>query len=89
MSDPERLFAFQLATGQLFKLVGVPGPVHRDLCGGAVDLTEIAGRDAATTAFNVGNESPSQFSREYNRQFGAPPLWDIANLRQMAAGERG
>lgn len=43
--------------------------------------------DAATAAFQVGYESPSQFSREYNRQFGAPPLRDIASLRQMAAGE--
>jgi AraC-like DNA-binding protein len=40
--------------------------------------------DAATAAFQVGYESPSQFSREYNRLFGAPPLRDITNLRQMA-----
>ena len=45
--------------------------------------------DAATAAFQVGYESPSQFSREYNRLFGAPPLRDIANLRHLAAGERG
>lgn len=44
--------------------------------------------DAATAAFQVGYESPSQFSREYNRLFGAPPLRDISNLRQLAAGER-
>lgn len=42
--------------------------------------------DAATAAFQVGYESPSQFSREYNRLFGAPPLRDIANLRQMVTG---
>jgi AraC-like DNA-binding protein len=41
--------------------------------------------DAATAAFQVGYESPSQFSREYNRLFGAPPLRDITNLRQLAA----
>jgi AraC-like DNA-binding protein len=41
--------------------------------------------DAATAAFQVGYESPSQFSREYNRLFGAPPLRDIAKLRQMSA----
>jgi len=41
--------------------------------------------DAATAAFQVGYESPSQFSREYNRQFGAPPLRDITKLRQMSA----
>jgi AraC-like DNA-binding protein len=44
--------------------------------------------DAATAAFQVGYESPSQFSREYGRRFGAPPLRDIAGLRRMAAGER-
>lgn len=43
--------------------------------------------DAATAAFQVGYESPSQFSRKYNRQFGAPPLRDITNLRQMIAVE--
>jgi AraC-like DNA-binding protein len=45
--------------------------------------------DAATAAFQVGYESPSQFSREYNRLFGAPPLRDITNLRHMSADERG
>ncbi|KAF0216743.1 MAG: AraC-like transcriptional [Geobacteraceae bacterium] len=43
--------------------------------------------DAATAAFQVGYESPSQFSREYNRLFGAPPLRDIARLRQMSTAE--
>jgi AraC-like DNA-binding protein len=43
--------------------------------------------DAANAAFQVGYESPSQFSREYNRLFGAPPLRDVTNLRQMAVGE--
>jgi len=43
--------------------------------------------DAANAAFQVGYESPSQFSREYNRLFGAPPLRDITKLRQMAAAE--
>jgi AraC-like DNA-binding protein len=43
--------------------------------------------DAATAAFQVGYESPSQFSREYGRLFGAPPLRDITNLRQMASNE--
>lgn len=43
--------------------------------------------DAAAAAFQVGYESPSQFSREYSREFGAPPLRDITNLRQMAALE--
>ncbi|MEK1929709.1 MAG: AraC family transcriptional regulator [Pararhizobium sp.] len=37
--------------------------------------------DAATAANTVGYESPSQFSREYARLFGAPPLRDIARLK--------
>jgi AraC-like DNA-binding protein len=44
--------------------------------------------DAATAAFQVGYESPSQFSREYRRVFGAPPLRDITYLRQMAGSAR-
>lgn len=43
--------------------------------------------DAANAAFQVGYESPSQFNREYNRQFGAPPLRDITKLRQMSNAE--
>lgn len=40
--------------------------------------------DASTAAYRVGYESPSQFSREYSRQFGAPPTRDIAGLRAAA-----
>ena len=36
------------------------------------------GLDAASAAFRVGYESPSQFSREYRRLFGAPPRQDVA-----------
>lgn len=43
--------------------------------------------DATSAAFQVGYESPSQFSREYRRQFGAPPLRDIKNLHQMGQHE--
>ncbi|QGY41510.1 helix-turn-helix domain-containing protein [Pseudodesulfovibrio cashew] len=39
-------------------------------------------QDATTAAMLVGYESPSQFSREYKRQFGAPPLRDIKNLNR-------
>ncbi len=39
--------------------------------------------DAATTAYRVGYESASQFSREYARMFGAPPMRDIAEIRGM------
>lgn len=38
--------------------------------------------DAATAAFHVGYASPSQFSREYVRAFGAPPRSDAERLRQ-------
>ena len=40
--------------------------------------------DAASAAFEVGYESPSQFSREYTRLFGAPPKRDIEGLRRKA-----
>lgn len=36
-----------------------------------------------TTAYTVGYESPSQFSREYSRMFGAPPGRDAAGLRSV------
>lgn len=37
-----------------------------------------------TAAFRVGYESPSQFSREYARMFGAPPRRDVAEARTPA-----
>jgi AraC-like DNA-binding protein len=37
--------------------------------------------DATSAAYQVGYESPSQFSREYSRMFGAPPIRDIERLR--------
>ena len=43
------------------------------------------GLDAASAAFDVGYESPSQFSREYNRFFGQPPMRDIQALRSPDA----
>ncbi|PFH12537.1 AraC-like DNA-binding protein [Collimonas sp. PA-H2] len=48
-------------------------------------FTEVG--DAATAGHLVGYESPSQFSREYNRMFGAPPARDAARLR--SAGQAG
>jgi AraC-like DNA-binding protein len=39
------------------------------------------GLDAAAAAYHVGYESPSQFSREYRRMFGAPPRHDVAALK--------
>jgi AraC-like DNA-binding protein len=37
--------------------------------------------DAASTAYRVGYQSVSQFSREYARMFGAPPIRDIEGIR--------
>jgi AraC-like DNA-binding protein len=37
--------------------------------------------DATQAAYQVGYESPSQFSREYARMFGAPPIRDVERLR--------
>lgn len=39
------------------------------------------GLDATTAAFEVGYESISQFSREYSRCFGHPPIRDIRALK--------
>ncbi len=41
--------------------------------------------DANTAGRRVGYESPSQFSREYGRFFGAPPVRDIENLRRSGS----
>lgn len=37
--------------------------------------------DAATAGYRVGYNDPSHFSRDYKRQFGAPPLQDTGRLR--------
>ncbi len=42
------------------------------------------GLEAAVAAYRVGYESPSQFSREYSRLYGAPPIRDVARLRASA-----
>ena len=39
--------------------------------------------DATQAAYRVGYESTSQFSREYSRLFGAPPIRDIEQLRSV------
>jgi len=44
--------------------------------------------NAATAAFQVGYESPSQFNREYRRLFDEPPSRDITTLRQTADSAR-
>ncbi len=40
--------------------------------------------DATAVSRRVGYESPSQFSREYRRLFGLPPLRDIERLRAVS-----
>lgn len=43
--------------------------------------------DAASAAYEVGYESPSQFTREYGRMFGVPPARDVARLRAVQEGD--
>jgi AraC-like DNA-binding protein len=45
------------------------------------------GMDATSAAYEVGYESVSQFSREYSRFFGQPPMRDIKALREGKAAE--
>jgi transcriptional regulator GlxA family with amidase domain len=40
--------------------------------------------DVTGVSHRVGYDSPSQFSREYRRQFGAPPSRDALGLRETA-----
>ncbi|MBT2322404.1 AraC family transcriptional regulator [Variovorax paradoxus] len=44
--------------------------------------------DAAAAGYRVGYESPSQFSREYSRMFGAPPARDLRRFRHGELGGR-
>ncbi|NHF65616.1 AraC family transcriptional regulator [Xanthomonas hortorum] len=44
--------------------------------------------DSVSAAIRVGYESATQFSREYSRAFGAPPLRDINRLRQTVPLQR-
>jgi AraC-like DNA-binding protein len=45
--------------------------------------------DSARAAYEVGYQSPSQFSREYRRVFGNPPGRDIAGLKDVGAVAAG
>lgn len=47
-------------------------------------LMLINGMEANTAAHHVGYESPSQFSREYKRLFGAPPRSEVGRAKGMA-----
>jgi AraC-like DNA-binding protein len=48
-------------------------------------LMLVDGMEAAAAGHRVGYESPSQFSREYRRLFGAPPRREIASVRLATA----
>jgi AraC-like DNA-binding protein len=60
-----------------------PVPVPGIASGGAVLFTHSI--DAACARHTVGYESPSQFSRDYRRLFGAPPVRGIERLRASAS----
>jgi AraC-like DNA-binding protein len=42
-------------------------------------LLKMGSASVTTAAYEVGYESPNQFSREYARKFGVPPSQDMAN----------
>ena len=44
---------------------------------------------AVTASQTVGYESPTQFSREYSRLFGAPPKRDVSRVRAMQEATAG
>lgn len=44
------------------------------------------GLEAASAGHRVGYESPSQFSREYRRLFGAPPRREVEAMRAASGG---
>jgi AraC-like DNA-binding protein len=45
--------------------------------------------DAGSAGARVGYESPSQFSREYSRLFGAPPQRDVTRMRLAPVTDAG
>jgi AraC-like DNA-binding protein len=48
-------------------------------------LMLIENLDAENACYEVGYESPTQFSREYKRMFGNPPLKDIRAILSLAS----
>lgn len=44
-------------------------------------LMIVSGLDAASSAYDVGYDSPAQFSREYRREFGQSPISSVIGLR--------
>jgi AraC-like DNA-binding protein len=51
-------------------------------------LMLVEGLDAAAAAYRVGYESPSQFSREYRRLFGASPRREVRTLQTTINGRQ-
>ncbi len=47
-------------------------------------LLRTGAQSVSTVAFDVGYESPSQFSREYSRRFGAPPSAELVAVEIRA-----
>ena len=43
-----------------------------------------SGLDAGSAGHRVGYGDVSQFTREYKRLFGAPPMRDVGRLREAA-----
>ena len=52
---------------------------------GARERMLVEGLDATRAALEVGYESTSQFTREYKRLFGQPPMRDIKAIRSADA----
>ena len=52
-------------------------------------LLSVETSDAASVAYQVGYESPSQFSREYRRLFGQPPMRDMEYLSRAVQRQAG
>ncbi len=45
--------------------------------------------DAMSAGYRVGYDDASHFNREYKRLFGAPPMRDVARLREAATDSAG
>ena len=90
VEDLARLAHMSPSTGQRqFKAVTALSPLQYQK---QIRLQEARRRllaheaDVAAVGRAVGYESPSQFSREYRRLFGAPPGRDAEHLRRALAG---
>jgi len=66
-----------------------PLQYHKQLRLQEARLLLLAGdRNVSDVAYAVGYESASQFSREYVRQFGAPPTRDVRQLKEAIGGRQ-